>query len=940
MRPIILFVLFSFLISVGCFVNNQGSAEILAAEKSENKLPNIVFYLSDDQDIYDYGCYGNDKIQTPAVDRLAKEGMLFKNAFTGQAICAPSRAQLFSGKYPLKNGCFKNHTNSRRDLKTVTKYMRELGYEVVLAGKSHVKPAEVYDWDKVFHSIEKPGTPRKHVPIDSLKNYFANTTQPFCLFITSYYPHGKYFEDDSKKAKDIAFYPFNKQKQENPDFLKKKSGYYRSVQEDNKDLAEVLDLVDQHLDDNTLFLYSADHGVSGKFTVYDRGLNVPFIARWPKVIKAGSQSDVLIHYTDMLPTLMDIAGGRTPNDIDGKSFLSILEGKKEEIHEYVYGVSTSQNIIAAAIFPSRMIRSKKYKYIRNFNSVEVVEQNLGANKYVNAFIRMGAEKFKHLPFEELYDIEQDPFEQQNLAKKEQYQAVKAKLSADMFKWMKAQGDFLPETPGFMPILKADDFQLDIEKRSRKVPDSLKNTLSKADYFYLPFEEVNSPVSDNLGKATKPNILFIAVDDLRPELNAFGASQIKSPNIDKLARQSMIFNRAYCNIPTCGASRASLLTGTRPTRHRFVTYDTKKDVDNPSVVSLIMQFKNHGYKTISNGKVYHYEDDDAAAWNEIWRPKGNEKDYQLETNKELVEEKGFGMAVEAAVVEDDAYFDGKIATKSIADLKELKQNNQAFFLAVGFKKPHLPFNAPQKYWDQYHRKKISLPENYLQPTSIPKRAFHNYGELRQYTGVAKKGHLSDEFAKELIHGYYACVSYVDAQIGRVLDELEHLGLAENTIIVLWGDHGWNLGEHQIWCKHSTFETSLNAPVIVKVPGLTKGTKTDAIIEYVDIYPSLCELAGIDKPTHLEGESFAPVITTGTREKNYAVSKFKNAVTLIEGDLFYTEWTDDAGKVYDSMLFDHSKDPLELDNLVEKEGYEMIVLELSKKLRERWGDDFLK
>lgn len=459
-------------------------------ENKVEKLPNIIFYLSDDQDIYDYGCYGNGKIQTFAVDRLAKEGMLFKNAFTGQAICAPSRAQLLSGKYPLKNGCFKNHTNSRRDLKTVTKYMRELGYEVVLAGKSHVKPAEVYDWDKVFHAVEKPNTPRKHVPIDSLKNYFANTTQPFCLFITSYYPHGKYFEDDSKKAKDIAFYPFNEQQKENPAFIKKKSGYYRSVEENNKDLAEVLNLVDQHLDDNTLFIYSADHGVSGKFSVYDRGLNVPFIARWPKVIKASSQSDVLIHYTDVLPTLMEIAGGTTPNDLDGKSFLPVLKGSDKEIHEYVYGVQTNQNIIATAIFPSRMIRNKKYKYIRNFNSLEVAEQNLGTNKNVNAFILMGATKFKDVPFEELYDIVNDPFEQNNLAKVAAYQKVKEKLVADMFKWMKDQGDFLPEKPGFMPILKADNFQLDQEKRGREIPDSLKNTLKQEDYFYLPFEKRN------------------------------------------------------------------------------------------------------------------------------------------------------------------------------------------------------------------------------------------------------------------------------------------------------------------------------------------------------------------------------------------------------------------------------------------------------------------
>ena len=440
--------------------------------------------------------------------------------------------------------------------------------------------------------------------------------------------------------------------------------------------------------------------------------------------------------------------------------------------------------------------------------------------------------------------------------------------------------------------------------------------------------------------TQPNILFIAVDDLRPELKCFGASQIKAPNLDKLAAESLVFNRAYCNVPTCGASRASLLSGARPTRHRFISYDTRKDEQVPEVTSLPMQFKNNGYTTISNGKVYHHADDDTTAWHEIWRPKGNGLDYQLEKNINLVQEGNRSLAYESANVNDEAYFDGKIANKGIDDLRKLKDNKQPFFLALGFKKPHLPFNAPTKYWDMYKREEIALPESYVQPKSTPKEAFHKYGELRNYSGIPKQGHLDDELARELIHGYYACVSYVDAQIGKVLDELERLGLAENTIVVLWGDHGWNLGEHMLWCKHCTFESSLNAPLIVKVPGRTKGTNTNAITEYIDIYPSLCDLAGIEKPTHLEGESFVPIIENGKRDKNYAVSKFKDAVTLIKGDLFYTEWTDDKGKAYARMLFDHSTDPLELDNLADKEECKNIVAQLSVELRQKWGADFLK
>ncbi len=440
-----------------------------------------------------------------------------------------------------------------------------------------------------------------------------------------------------------------------------------------------------------------------------------------------------------------------------------------------------------------------------------------------------------------------------------------------------------------------------------------------------------------------NILFIAVDDLRPELNFYGASHIKSPNLDKLAEESLIFNRAYCNIPVCGASRASLLTGMRPTRHRFIDYSTRADVDVPNAISLPKLFRQNGYTTISNGKIYHNSADDSLAWDNRWFPEGNIRNYQLEKNK--IENgnanlaMGGASAFEVAEVNDTAYFDGKIAQKGIADLKILKKNNQPFLLALGFMKPHLPFNAPKKYWDLYDRNTIELPESYVQPKSTPKQAFHNFGELRNYGNIPKKGDLSDDLAKQLIHGYYACVSYVDAQIGLILEELKRLELEDDTIVVLWGDHGWNLGDHKLWSKHVTFETALRTPLIIKVPGKTKGQKTDAITEYIDVYPSLAELVGLEVPKTVEGKSFVPILSGEKPKKDWAVSKFKDAVTLIKGDWFYTEWTDDNGIAYARMLFDHKTDPLELNNLAEKSEYKEKVKEFSVELRAKWGKDFL-
>lgn len=439
---------------------------------------------------------------------------------------------------------------------------------------------------------------------------------------------------------------------------------------------------------------------------------------------------------------------------------------------------------------------------------------------------------------------------------------------------------------------------------------------------------------------KPNILFIAVDDLRPELNCYGATHIKSPHLDQLAAEGTLFKRAYCNVPVCGASRASILTGARPTRHRFLDYKTWVDEDMPSAIGLPMAFKNAGYTTISNGKVYHHEQDNAESWDRIWRPEGNIRDYQTKENIKLNEREGKrGAAFERANVGDTAYFDGKIANRGIADLRELKKGDKPFFLALGFMKPHLPFNAPAKYWDLYEEGEIGLPENYLQPKTIPDEAYHNSGELRSYDAIPAKGFVSEETAIKLLHGYYASTSYVDAQIGRVLQEVKDLGLSEDTIIVLWGDHGYNLANHKMWCKHCTFESSMHAPLLVKVPGLNKGNTSEGIIEFIDIYPSLCELAGIDPPEQLEGESFVPLLRGETRNKDYAVSKYKDAVALVKGTLFYTEWTDDNGEAYARMLFDHSTDPLELDNLAEKEQYKDTVDTLAKELRQRWGKDFL-
>ncbi|MCX6906446.1 MAG: sulfatase, partial [Verrucomicrobia bacterium] len=334
-------------------------------------------------------------------------------------------------------------------------------------------------------------------------------------------------------------------------------------------------------------------------------------------------------------------------------------------------------------------------------------------------------------------------------------------------------------------------------------------------------------------ADKPklNVLFIAVDDLRPELGCYGAAHIKSPNVDRLAARGLLFERAYCQQAVCNPSRASVLSGCRPDTTRVMANNVFLRPMMPDVVTLPQHFKNNGWHTISLGKVFHHSErepgDDPQSWSEPswyhgqplrhWFTKESEE--FIKRLKKLPEKERpkliRGQPFEAANEPDDVYSDGQTAAKAIETLRRLK--DRPFFLAVGFVKPHLPFTCPQKYWDLYPADTIKLPANYHPPKNAPEPALHNWYELRTYGGVPPTGGIPDEMALNLIRGYRACTSFMDAQVGHVLDELDRLGLRERTLVVLWGDHGYHLGENGIFTKMTNFELGTHAPLIVSAPG---------------------------------------------------------------------------------------------------------------------------
>jgi iduronate 2-sulfatase len=479
---------------------------------------------------------------------------------------------------------------------------------------------------------------------------------------------------------------------------------------------------------------------------------------------------------------------------------------------------------------------------------------------------------------------------------------------------------------------------------------------------------------------KPNVLFLVVDDLRPELGCYGKDYIKSPNIDRLAQAGMVFNRAYCQQAVCSPSRTSVMTGARPDTTKVWDLKTHFRVALPDVVTLPQHFKQNGYFVQGMGKVYHGGFNDPPSWSVPWvNPKAQV--YALPENQELNSHKPAGEpdgdgeskkaipgekepyvageiapnrlntrgpAFECADVPDNTYTDGKVGDLAVAALRNIAGKKEPFFLAVGLVKPHLPFVAPKKYWDLYDPATIRLAPNPFRPKDAPDYAILPGDELRMYHNIPK-GHLPDDLALQLKNAYYACVSYSDAQVGRVLDELDRLSLRTNTIVVLWGDHGWKLGEHDAWAKHSNVENDVNAPLILSVPGMKRaGAHTDALVEFVDIYPTLCELAGLPLPGHLEGTSFKPLLDDPQRPwKRAAFSQYPRSFVSTHGvDLMgYTMRTDryrftvwvsrnDHTKVDAIELYDHQTDPQENKNIAGASANADIVKQLMAEWKQGW------
>ena len=516
----------------------------------------------------------------------------------------------------------------------------------------------------------------------------------------------------------------------------------------------------------------------------------------------------------------------------------------------------------------------------------------------------------------------------------------------------------------------------------------------------------------LQEEKRPNILFIAIDDLRPELGCYGSDIAISPNIDALAATGLLFNNAYCQEAICSPSRASLMTGARPESIQVIENFTYFREQNPDIITLPQHFWANGYETVYTGKIYHNKEfgDAELSWSRKSVAMVNPKvafGFKLPENQKLQKENaaamvakygenalrnglGKGPAYEFADFPDNEYEDGHNTDLAIATMKDMleKNPNKPFFLGLGMKKPHLDWVAPKKYWDLYDEDKIQLAEHVEAPKNGATMGLHASFELRARADIPKKGSIEKELALNLKHAYLACVSYVDAQIGRMLSALDEAGVRNNTIIILWSDHGWHLGDMGIWGKATNYEIATRVPLIISTPNMPaaiRGKKTDALVELVDMYPTLCDLAGVSLPAHLEGQSFAPLLSDpgrdwkkavfsqfptpalrewaanplskGMRETSFGplIEEVEESIKAQQGDkwnrdlfenrlmgyamrtdnyrfVVWKDYTDPEAKPIFFELYDHQKDPSETINIAA--GNPVLVEELLTQFNKGW------
>lgn len=968
-----------------------GLATCFSAAGAETR-PNVLFLAVDDLNDW-IGCLETTpRAITPNFDRLAARGMLFTNAHTAGVFCAPSRAAIFTGQFASTTGCYRtaNYFVDHPHIEPLQVSFSKAGYETFGAGKLFHHPAGAIDvrgWDEFFlrnprqritgwpldswsqgtpfpkpfpHSVYNRGqkitgglflewgpisNAREEEMADTIRVNWAvkklkeRHEKPFFLGVGLYAPHfpnycpQKYF--DLYDPKDIKLPPYKADDLDDlpPKIRKIKTnrsrihrkleklgaiddaihGYLACVSYADAMMGRVLDALEASpYADNTIVVLWSDHGFHhgekghwGKHTLWERTSNVPFIWAGPGIAK-GRKSDVTVSLIDMYPTLAELCGLPKPHQkLEGKSLATTLADPAS---------AKDRNVLLPHMHPGEYaIINRDWRYIRYGSDGE-----------------------------ELYDLRADPNEWNNLAGDPRYAAKKAELRSH------APASFAKPAQKLNPrkdlVLDGKTFRWQRGKGNYRRPPK-----------YLPYTNTSA---NGVKKAGRKNFLFIVCDDLNTHVSPSGYKPIHTPTLARLAAASQNFRRAYCQYPVCGPSRASFLSGLYPQSTGVL--DNKADIrkTRPGIVSMPQHFKRHGYWTASVGKVFHSprHEPGPTAWNAFLRFQNDElpivraarEKFEAEhgsvdkgpnrrkwrTLKKQVAAKldaqtppGFGRSG----LSDEQHKDGKNARQVAKWLLNRSHGGKPFFIACGIQKPHVPFLAPSKYFDLYPPERIIFrAERPRLWDSLPQLAMS-----KRYKAFGfELGKANDARRRQYMQAYHACVSFIDAQLKIVLDALKESGHWEDTVIVFTSDHGYHLGDHFLWGKVTLFDIGTRVPFLIRVPGLTKpGTTSEAMVELVDIYPTVTDLGGLPSPQHLQGVSLRPLLGHPERrgKKKYAYSVVtrgaKRGYALRNQRWRYGKWPDGE------ELYNLRVDPEEKRNLAGKPHVAERLEQFRKLLAEK-------
>lgn len=949
------------------------------------KQPNVLFLAVDDMNDWIGSLGATPRAITPNLDKLAARGVNFSNAHTPGVYCAPARAAIFSGQYASTTGCYRSsdYFTDHPEIEGLPLSFSKAGYTTLGVGKLyHHMPGsiDVRGWDEFY--LRKPSQRKEGWSLDNWteetpfpdpfpasvfnkgkeikgglflewaglpndkEEEMADTIRvnwaaeqlgnkhdkPFFLACGIYAPHfpnycpQKYF--DLYERDKIELPPIKVDDLEDlPERMKRAKTARSKIHKELEAKGAVKDAIHGYLAcmsyadammgrvlnalekspyaDNTIVVLWSDHGYHhgekydwGKHTLWERTSNVPFIWAGPGV-KKGVVTDVTASLIDMYPTFVEMCGLPRPHQkLEGTSLASTLE--KPE-------VAKDRDVYLPYMAPGEYaIINKDWRYITYGDDGE-----------------------------ELYDLKSDPNEWNNLAENPNYEDTKRLLRKS------APKKFSPAAPkrtiGKDLIIEGETFRW--RKEGEKVAPKKTAQSGKK-------------------KGNKRNVLLIVCDDLNTHVSPSGYDHIKTPTLAKFASNAMTFNRAFCQYPVCGPSRASFLNGLYPQSSGVI--DNKADIrqTRPGTLSMPQFFKENGYWTGSVGKVFHSprHEHGEIAWNEFHRFNNDELPVVAEARKKFEAENG---SVElpknrkawrtlekkakskldaqtppgygpSGLIEEQ-HKDGKNARTVARWLKEKPNGKKPFFITCGIQKPHVPFLAPQKYFDLYPLESIVYtPEKANLWDKIPRRAINT--RFKEFGFEEAKE--NDALRREYMQAYHACVSFIDAQIKIVFDSLKASGEWENTIVIFTSDHGYHLGDHFLWGKVTLFDIGAKVPFIVHAPGLTKaGTRSEAMVELIDIYPTLAQLTGLTPPGHLQGASLRPLLDHPERlgKKNYAysiVTRGKEMGYALRNQRWrYGKWPDGE------ELYNLTNDPEEKNNLVTKRGLEHRLGEFRRVLKIR-------